>query len=113
MADVHVKFMGESVTVREFTVDDIEAIYEDDFLAQKRLREWDAEQDGPVPVVWFNRVFDREMVSLKMVELATGLSAGKITAERPSDLRVLVDAVREANPDFFAMMETGAGLNRP
>lgn len=112
MPDVHIKFMGEQLTVREFVVDDIEAVFADNHAQEQLLAAWQP-ADGPAPIRWFDRLFDREMVSLKMVELATGLDARQIGQVRPSDLRGLVAAVREANPDFFAMLESRAGISPP
>lgn len=103
MPDVHVKFLGEQITAREFLIDDIDSIFADNYAQERLLRDWDAAA-GPAPVRWFDRLFDHEMVTARMVELSCGLSPNQLSQCRPSDLRVLVEAVREANPDFFAMM---------
>ena len=102
MPDVHVKFLGEAVTAREFVMDDLELIYQDNYEQQRALAT--APPDAPPPIRWFDRIFDADMVTRKMVELSTGLSPEALQQARPSDLRPLVDAVKEANPDFFSLL---------
>ena len=43
-------------------------------------------------------------VRLHDLELLCGLTREQIDALRPSELRVVVEACKEANPDFFAML---------
>lgn len=79
-----VKFKGKDITVTEATVKDVETILQD------------------TSVTTFDTIFDGEVVTQKMVELTTGLSVSEIEASRPSDLRPVVEAVKEVNKDFLA-----------
>ena len=110
MPDVRIKFQGETVVVREFVMDDFDAIFADQHRQEQEQAAWHAlpaadRATSPMPVCWFNRLFDGKMVTRKMVELATGLDVAVLQQARPSELHALVDGVREANPDFFAMID--------
>lgn len=45
-----------------------------------------------------------EEVQLQDLPILTSLTAEEIDGMRPSELRIVVDGCKEANPDFFAML---------
>lgn len=51
-------------------------------------------------------------VRLSDLTRMTNLSTGQIEGLTPSELRVVVEACKEANPDFFAMLARLASLPR-
>ena len=86
MRTTTVKFKGHDTVVRELTVAELDTILADD------------------EVTTFDRVFDGSMVTEAMVRLCTGFAADELHASHPSDLLILVEAVKEVNPDFLSGM---------
>lgn len=86
MRTVNVKFKGQDTVVRELTVDELDCILADD------------------EVTTFDRVFDGSMITEAMVRICSGLDAKELRSSHPSDLLVLIDAVKEVNPDFLSGM---------
>jgi hypothetical protein len=86
MRTVNVKFKGQDTVVRELTVDELDSILADD------------------EVTTFDRVFDGSMITESMVRICTGLDLKELRSSHPSDLLVLIDAVKEVNPDFLSGM---------
>ena len=86
MRTANVKFKGQDTVVRELTVDELDSILADD------------------EVTTFDRVFDGSLITEAMVRICTGLDAKELRCSHPSDLLVLIDAVKEVNPDFLSGM---------
>ena len=81
-----VKFKGQDIQVRELTVAELDAILADD------------------EATIMDRIFDGSLISEAMVRVCTGIEAGELRASYPSELAVLVEAVKEVNPDFLSGM---------
>lgn len=91
--------LGErTVTVRELTVADMRAWWAD---VQSGPGSSDAVDGG---------LFDE--VSLTDLARMTDLSTDEMAPLAPSELRVVVEACREVNPDFFRMQERLATIGR-
>jgi len=83
--DIIVKFKGMDITVREFTAADYEKLL--------------PAAGGKISFI--DICFNGDMVDERMLQVATGLDAADLHSTTPSRLRPLVEAVKEANPDFF------------
>jgi len=83
---VTVKHKGLDLVVRELTVGELEAVLADD------------------EVTTFDRVFDGSMVTENMVRICTGLGASEVQQTHPSELRPVVEAIKEVNTDFLSGM---------
>lgn len=85
MKSITVKYKGEEIQVREITLEELR----------------DALSGGPMTIL--EQVFDGEMINQKMLEVATGLSEKDLYGY-PSEIRPLVEACKEVNPDFLSGM---------
>lgn len=81
------KFKGEDVQVRELTVAEL-----DDILANT----------GEMSMI--DRLFDADLVTERMLSVTTGIPAEDLRSVSASDLRPLVEVVKEAHPDFLSAM---------
>lgn len=88
----------QKVRVHELTVQGLR-----DWLLDTTNRQL-GDLDGAFDVYSVDRDLFPEL-RLDDLERFTDLSAEKIDALRPSDLRQVIEAVKEVNPDFFAMRE--------
>lgn len=84
-----VTYKGVDIEVRELTVEQLETI-----LA-----------DAAAPTI-IDRLFDADLVTERMLMLCTGLDAEELRRGLPSELRPLVEAVKEVNPDFLSALGT-------
>lgn len=80
-----VKFKGQDVQVHELTVAQLDQVLG---------------SSGELSMI--DRIFNPDMVNEQMLTLATGLPTEDLRGSLPSDLRPLVDAVKEVNPDFLS-----------
>lgn len=81
------KFKGQDISVRELTVAEL-----DDILANA----------GEMSMI--DRIFDADMVTENMLSVTTGIALEELRSVAASDLRPLVEIVKEAHPDFLAAM---------
>lgn len=80
-----IKFKGQDVDVKEFCANDIEEVIRD-----------------KGELTFIDIAFNPEMVTEKMLAIGTGLAVAELRATPPSDLRPLVEAIKEVNADFFS-----------
>lgn len=85
MKIITIKHKGQDIEVRELTVAQLDQILS---------------ETGEMSII--DRVFNPDLVNERMLELCTGLGIFELRSCPPSDLRPLVDAVKEVNPDFLA-----------
>lgn len=85
-----IKHQGRDIEVKELTVEQLDAV----LSAAKQ------------PLTVIDRIFNADMVSEHMLSLCTGLDIAALRSTRPSELRPLVDAVKEVNPDFLSGMRS-------
>jgi hypothetical protein len=79
-----VKFLGKNVAIAELSAEQLDGII-----------------DGEEGLSKIDIAFDADMVSQKMIAVSTGISAEELRRVPISELRPLVDAIREVNKDFF------------
>jgi len=85
-------FKGKDIEVRELTVLQLDTVLG---------------SNGDMTMI--DRVFNPDMVTSLMLEMSTGVSTEDMRSCSPSDLRPLVDAVKEVNKDFLAGMKSLVG----
>ncbi len=82
-----IKFKGIDISVKELTVAQLEEVLQDATTGSMTM---------------IDRVFNPDFISERMIVLSTGLDAAELCTVAPSELRPIVDAVKEVNPDFLA-----------
>ena len=78
---------GEEVIVRELTVSHL------DYLLS--VEDYEA--------TMLDRLLEGEMLTGPLLEAASGIKVAVLAEMTPSELRPLVEAFKEVNPDFFEM----------
>jgi len=88
-----VMFVGSEVTARELTVKEIDQVLSD-------------MEDTKSEVHMVDLLFGDEPISAKAVSLSTGLELAAMVADgvTPSDVKKVIDQVKEVNPTFVGMM---------
>jgi hypothetical protein len=89
---VTVKLKGEDVEIKELTMQQLDVVLS---------------RAGNMTTI--DRTFNPDLVTEQMLELCSGLSIEELRSSTGSDLRPLVDAVKEVHPDFLAGIKSLSG----
>jgi len=84
-----IEMNGEKITVSELTVKQVGGLL-------------DEKKDGPT-LTAVDFLFGNEVTS-EAIMLSTGLTAEAMDEFTPSDVRLIIDTMKEINPFFFDMM---------